>query len=292
MSQRITGVLAAITTPFDAVTGDVAPVHLRRNVASLIAAGLDGIVVAGSTGEAATLDVDEHRRLVGCVRDALPDGRWLVAGAGAEATRQAIALSRAAAEEGADVVLVRPPAYFAAATSEASLLEYYRAVADASPVPVLVYNIPKHTHLPLAPGLLQQVVAHPNIAGVKDSSGDARTLAAYRAAVPHGSVLVGPGTLLYSALEMGCDGGILAVACYAATLCVDVVAAFRAGDRERAGALQARLMPLDMEIAGRLGPAGVKVAMDVVGLYGGPCRAPLASAPAAERERVARLLAA
>jgi 4-hydroxy-2-oxoglutarate aldolase len=294
IERQLAGVLAPITTPFDSATGDVAPVHLRQNVSRLVAAGLDGVVVAGSTGESALLDPDEQRRMVAWVRDVLPDQRWLVAGTGAESTRQAVALTRAAGAEGADAVLVRPPSYYSTAVSPASLVDYYRAVAEASPIPVLVYNIPKYTHLPVAAALLQQLASHPNIVGVKDSSGDVKNLAAYRDAVPRWSVLVGSGSLLYAGLELGCDGGILAVACFAAQLCAGMLAAFRAGDRTRAGNLQERLLPLDKEIVAKLGPAGVKAAMDAVGggLYGGPVRAPLAPVAAADRERVAKLIAA
>jgi 4-hydroxy-2-oxoglutarate aldolase len=290
--RQLAGVLAPIPTPFDSTTGEVAPVHLRQNVSRLLAAGLDGVVVAGSTGEAALLDPEEQRRMVGWVREVLPDKAWLLVGTGAESTRQAVALTRAAAAEGADAVLVRPPGYFATAVSPASLSDYFRAVADASPVPVLVYNIPKYTHLPIAAGLLQQLAAHANVVGVKDSSGDAKNLAAYRDAAPAWSVFVGSGSLVYAALELGCDGGILAVACFAAALCAELLAAFRAGDRERAGHLQQRLVPLDREIVGKLGPGGVKAAMDAVGLYGGPVRPPLAPVARGERERVARLVAA
>jgi len=293
-ARQLAGVLAPITTPFDPTTGEVTPVHLRDNVLRLVHDGLDGVVVAGSTGESALLDPDEQRRMVAWVRDVLPDQRWLVAGTGAESTRQAVALTRAAGAEGAHAVLVRPPSYYSAAVSPASLVDYYRAVAEASPVPVLVYNIPKYTHLPVAAALLQQLASHPNIVGVKDSSGDVKNLAAYRDAVPRWSVLVGSGSLLYAGLELGCDGGILAVACFAAQLCAGMLAAFRAGDRTRAGNLQERLMPLDKEIVAKLGPAGVKAAMDAVGggLYGGPVRAPLAPVAAADRERVAKLVAA
>jgi 4-hydroxy-2-oxoglutarate aldolase len=290
--RALAGVLAPITTPFDSATGDVAPVYLRQNVSRLVAAGLDGVAVAGSTGEAALLDVEEQRRMVGWVRDVLPDQRWLLAGTGAESTRQAVLLTRAAAAEGADAVLVRPPGYFSAAVSPASLADYYRAVADASSVPVLLYHVPKYTHLPIAPGLVRQLAAHPNIVGIKDSSGDVKNLAAFRDAAPAWSVFVGGGSLLYAALELGCDGGILAVACFAAALCAEILAAFRLGDRARAGRLQERLAPLDREVVGKLGPAGVKAAMDAVGLYGGPVRAPLAPVVAADRERVARLVAA
>ncbi len=246
MTERpLGGVLVPITTPFDSATGEVAPVHLRHNVTRLIAAGLDGVVVAGSTGESALLEPDEQRRMVGWVREVLPDKRWLIAGTGGA-------------------------------------------------VPVLVYNIPKYTHLQLAAGLLRQLAAHSNIVGAKDSSGDAKNLAAYRDAAPEWSVFVGSGSLLYAALELGCDGGILAVACFAAALSAQLLAAFRAGDREGAGKLQERLAPLDREIVGKLGPAGVKAAMDAVGggLYGGPVRPPLAPVAASDRERVAKLVAA
>jgi len=288
--RRFGGVFAPITTPFDPATGDVRPGALRQNITRLLAAGLDGIVVAGSTGEAPLLDAEEQRRLVACARDAVPRDRLLFAGTGAESTRDAVARSQAAAAAGADAVLVRPPGYFAAALTEAALVAYYRAVADACPVPVLVYNIPKYTHVAIAPAVLGQLAAHPNILGVKDSSGDVKNVGAYRAAVPEWSVFVGSGSLLCAALELGCDGGILALACFAARRCVDVFAAFRAGDRARAATLQEPLVALDKEIVGKLGPAGVKAAMDAVGLSGGPVRAPLPPLPAADRERVARLL--
>jgi dihydrodipicolinate synthase/N-acetylneuraminate lyase len=283
------GILAPITTPFDAASGDVSPQHLKDNIARLLADGLDGIVVAGSTGEAPLLDPDEQRRAVGWARAVIPEGKWLVVGTGAESTRQAIALTRAAAEEGADAVLVRPPSYFPAVAARA-LANYFRAVADASRVPVLVYNIPKYTRISLPPELLQELSSHTRIVGAKDSSGDLKNLAAYREAAPQWVVFVGSGSLLLSALELECDGGIVATACFAARLCADLLAAYRAGDRGAAVALQDRIGPLDKEIVGKLGPAGVKAAMDAVGLYGGPTRPPLAPLGAAERDRVALLV--
>jgi len=288
--RRFGGVLAPITTPFDSATGDVRPGALRQNITRLLGEGLDGIVVAGSTGEAPLLDADEQRRLVACARDAVPRDRLLFAGTGAESTREAVARSRAAAAAGADAVLVRPPGYFASALTEAALVAYYRGVADACPVPVLLYNIPKYTHVAIGPAVLGRLAAHPNIVGVKDSSGDLKNVSAYRATVPDWSVFVGSGSLLYAALELGCDGGILALACFAARRCADVYAAFRAGDRARAEALQQPLIPLNKAIVSELGAAGVKAAMDAVGLAGGPVRAPLPALAPADRERVARLL--
>ena len=286
------GVFAPIPTPFDPATGDIAPAQLRQNISRLLGVGLNGIVIAGSTGEAPLLDSEEQRQLVGCAREAMHDGggAQLIVGTGAESTRQTIALTKSAAAEGADAVLVRPPGYFAAAHTVAALVAHFRAVADASPVPVLIYNIPKYTHLPLDPTLLEQLVGHERIVGVKDSSGDLKNLGAYRKAVPTWTVLVGSASLLFAALELGCQGGIVGVACFAGRLCTSLVASFQSGDRTAAGAMQDRLTPLDKEIVGKLGPAGVKAAMDAVGLYGGPVRPPLAPVTAADRERVTALV--
>jgi 4-hydroxy-2-oxoglutarate aldolase len=287
----VAGILAPVSTPFDPATGELALDRATANARRLLADGLDGLLAAGSTGEAVLLDAEEQRRLVAALRSVVPRERWLLAGTGAESTRATIALSRAAAAEGADAVLVRPPGYFSTAHSANSLVTHYRAVADASPVPVLVYNIPKYTHTAIAPDLLGRLAGHANIVGVKDSSGDPKNLVAYRQMVPAWSVLVGSGSLLLTAFESGCEGGIVAVSCFAARLAVDLQTAFRAGDRPRAAELQARLVSLDKEIVGRLGPAGIKAAMDLAGLYGGPVREPLAPLAAADRERIAQLLA-
>ena len=284
------GIFPPITTPFDPATGDLATAKLRHNIERLLAAGVQGVVVSGSTGEAALLTADEQRRLVAVAREVMTDGAWLIAGTGGESTRETIALSRAAAAEGADAVLLRPPAYYSAATSPATLALHFRAVADASPVPVLIYNIPKYTHLSLAPALLEQLAGHERIIGVKDSSGDPKNVAAYRAAVPRWSVVVGGASLLFTALELGCQGGVIGVACFAPDLCIQLVRAFERGDRAAAGALQERITPLDKEIVAKLGPAGVKGAMDAVGLYGGPVRAPLAPLSDQDRERVSALV--
>src|SRR5438034_836867 len=257
---------------------------------TLLAQGVAGVVVSGSTGEAPLLDSDEQQKLVELAREELRDGKLLIAGTGAESTRQTIALSKAAAAAGADVVLVRAPSYFSAGATLETLATHFRAVADASPVPVLLYNIPKYTHLSLAPVLLQQLANHERIIGVKDSSGDPKNVAAYREAVPQWAVLVGGASLLLTALELRCQGGIVGVACFAPGLCVQLVREFERGDRAAAAALQERITPLDKEIVGKLGPAGVKAAMDAVGLYGGPVRAPLAPISPADRERVSALV--
>ena len=286
------GILAPLTTPFDAESGDVAPVALRRVARDLIAGGLDGVVVGGSAGESALLDEAEKVRAVEWLREVVPEDRWLVAGTGAESTRAAIRLALAAASAGADAVLVRPPSYFSILLSPSAIADHYRRVADASPVPVIVYNIPKFAHVMLQDSTLRALADHERIAGFKDGSGDLKVFAGFRAALPRAVALMGSGALLYPALEMGASGGIVGVGCFAPVVCAALLAAFRAGDFVAAGALQERLAPLHKEIVAALGPPGIKAAMDAVGLPGGPVRAPLQPIDAKQRARVAALVAA
>jgi 4-hydroxy-2-oxoglutarate aldolase len=290
-ADELHGVIAPITTPFDPETGDVAPVALRSMVRALLARGLQGIVVSGSTGEGPLLDDEEQVRLVEWLREVVPEDRWLIAGTGAESTRATVRATERAAAAGADAVLVRAPAYFGASLTQAALTGHYLRIADVSPVPVVVYNIPKYTHVMLQDSVLRALAAHERVIGFKDSSGDLKTLANFRAAAPRLRALVGTGSQFYPALELGADGGVLAIACFAADRCMELYRAFRADDRRAAGALQERLTPLAREIVGQLGVPGVKAAMDLVGLPGGLVRPPLLPLDARQRSSVAALLA-
>lgn len=290
MTLELSGVLVPLTTPFDVATGDVAPVTLRGNARTFLDAGVAGFVSGGSTGEAAMLSEPEARQLVEWLRDVTPDDRTLLVGAGRESTRGTIEACRAGAEEGADGALVRAPSYYAAALDHSALVEHFRRIADESPIPILVYNIPKYTHLALTDSLFATLADHDNIVGAKDSSGDLKNFAAYRDAVPAWRLLVGSGALLYAALEAGAVGGIVAVANYAPEMAVTVMDAFVRGDKAAAGAAQETLTPLHKEIVARWGPAGVKAAMDAVGLSGGPVRPPLPELRSDERDAVGRLL--
>jgi len=292
MDPRPSGLLIPITTPFDAHSGEVAPVSLRDNARALLDAGVDGILAAGSTGEAALLSEAEYRQVIGWLRDVVPDDKWLFAGAGKESTRATIAACEIASEEGADAVLVRPPAYYGPSLPPQALVEHFRRVAEDSPLPVLLYNIPKYTHVTLPDTLFAALVEHENIVGAKDSSGDLKQFAAYRQAAPRWAMFVGSGSRYYAALELGAVGGILAVACYAAPIAVRVGQAFAQGDRAAAGAGQEALTPLNQEIVQKLGVPGVKAAMDAAGLVGGPCRPPLMDLAEADRARVASQVAA
>jgi 4-hydroxy-2-oxoglutarate aldolase len=276
VNHPIAGVLAPVVTTFDLESGELSPVAFRANVRAHLAAGLSGVVLCGSTGEAALLEDAERNALVEWARPLVPDDRWLLVGTGAESTRGCIIRCRNAAERGADAVLVVAPHYYADSMTPEALVTHYRRVADESPVPVLLYNIPKYMHFALPSGLVQELATHGNIIGIKDSSGELPQLGSFmNAQSDRFSVLTGSGSSLYAALEMGARGGILAVALFATRLAVELCAAFADGERGRAGRLQEQLAPLARGIVAQLGVPGVKAALDMVGLHGGMPRQPL-----------------
>jgi len=281
--ESLRGLLVPATTPFDPVTGDLAPVTLRENLRRWAAAGADGVVLFGSTGEGALLDAAEKQSALEYARDAIPD-LPIVAGAGADATREVIRQAKALADAGADAVIVHPPAYYGATLNPEAMREHFHAVADGSPVPVVLYNIPKYTHVALEAGLVGELSRHPNIAAIKDSSGDLKQLGDFADACRGAcGLLVGNGTLLFAALEMGAAGGIVAVGLLAPRECARILQWHGAGRFADAGRLQERIAPVHREVVARLGVPGVKAALDLLGGTGGPPRAPLR--PLRERER-------
>jgi 4-hydroxy-2-oxoglutarate aldolase len=284
---KLEGVVLPVTTPFDRVTGDPAPIPFRANLRAWLEAGVHGFVLAGSTGEAPLLDPDEIVKLAEWARDVVPPERTLLAGAGLESTRATIRLARALADAHVDGVLVRAPAYYRKMMDAGALRAHFEAVADASPVPVVLYHVPQFVPVEIGAGLLAELGAHPNVAGIKDSTGDLKSIAAFLDAAPEGcAVMVGAGTKLYAALEMGAAGGIIAVGCIAPRLAVDVHDRFRAGDMSGAGATQARMGPVHETVVRDLGVPGVKFALELVGFAGGPPRPPLRPLNDAGRSRV------
>ena len=295
MRQSLGGAIAPVTTPFDPDSGNLDRPGLERNIRAHLAAGLNGVVVSGSTGEAALLEERERALLVDWARPLVPGDRWLIAGTGGESTRLTIERTRYAAQRGADAVLVVAPHYYgAAAMTEAALDNHFRRVADGSSVPVILYNIPKYAHFKLSPELVSALASHGNIIGIKDSSGDLALLESYIAGSqgPDFSVLTGNGTQVVDAIERGARGGILAVSVFTGELVPRTVAAALSGDGDGAKESQARLTPLARDIVGGLGPAGVKTALDLVGLAGGAVREPLLPLDGPARGRVAALLEA
>lgn len=293
MRQALGGVLAPVTTPFEPEGGELDRQAFERNVRAHVAAGVSGVVVSGSTGEGALLDERERAQLIDWARPLVPGDGWLLAGTGAESTRQTVARCRVAGERGADAVLVVAPHYYgAAAMTDAALLGHYARVADTSPVPVVLYNIPKYAHFRLSPDLVATLARHDNVIGIKDSSGDLALLDAYVTATRETrfAVLTGNGGQLVDAMQRGARGAILAVAVFTGGLIPRIFADASAGDSAAAAAGQQRLTPMAQEIVGALGPAGVKAALDLVGLAGGPVRSPLQPLDADGRRKVRDVL--
>lgn len=275
--MELRGVFAPATTPFDPVTCDADVISLRANVRRWLQAPLRGIVLFGSTGEGVLLDEDEKARLTGSTRDLLNADRLLLCGTGAESTRATIRQTKLVADAGADAVLVQPPSFYKPLMTPAALRDHYVAVAEASTVPVILYQVPpRFSGVELEPGLVAEVARHPNVIGIKDSSGDLRVLGALIDGCRGGcDVLAGSGAILYAALEMGAVGGILAVALLMPEECAEVCRAFDEQRFGEAGRLQERIAPLHKAVVGELGIPGMKAALDSIGMYGGAPRSPI-----------------
>jgi 4-hydroxy-2-oxoglutarate aldolase len=289
---RLSGLFGPVVTNFrddESLDLDAFAANLRAH----LAAGLDGILVTGSTGEAALVDEGERERLLAMAREVVPADRWLLAGVGGESTRQVVQRCRVASALGVDVALVVAPHYYGPQMTHAALDGHYRRVADESPIPVALYNIPKYMHFSLPPELVGELAGHPNVIGMKDSSGDAALFGRYLEARSSSfGVLTGNGSGFAAALAAGADGGTLAVSLFASALACAVRDAARSGDPAAAMALQSRLAVANGAIVAALGVPGVKAALDLVGLRGGSCRSPLQALDRTGRETVRAALAA
>ena len=288
------GTFLPVTTPFDPVTGDLDVVAFRANLRHWFESPIRGVLIAGSTGESVLLDEGERVALLEAARDVVPEDRLVIAGTGSEATRHTIHLTRQAADAGADAVLVSPPAYFKGAMTPEVLVRHYKAVADAAPVPVLVYQVPlRLSTLDLPTGLIGELSRHPNIVGIKDSRGRLDLVGELvQATADDFQVMVGSGAVLYGALETGAVGGIVAVGLLAPAAAAEISVAFAAGRTGDAGRVQERIAPVHQQIVGGMGVPGVKAGLDLLGLHGGVPRPPLAPLPEARRDELRRVLAA
>jgi 4-hydroxy-2-oxoglutarate aldolase len=283
------GLYAPIATPFRHDTVDDAAI--RRNVERYMQTRLHGLVVLGSNGEAVLLDEQEADRVIAAARSAMPASRPLIAGTGAESTKATIAACQRAAQAGADAVLVRTPSFFKNMMTSDVFVRHYVAVAEASPVPVLLYNVTMYTGVTLPPDAVGLLAAHPNVVGMKESGSDAALLADYIArSGPEFFVLAGSGVTYFSGLVAGAQGAVLALAGLVPDFCADILDHVRAGRIDEARALQRRLTPLARTIGGLHGVPALKAALDLMGFEGGLPRAPLGPTPRSVVEDLRRML--
>ncbi len=282
------GIFPPLVTPFRQ-QGSVDLDAFRNNFGRYEECGLSGYVVLGSNGEAVALTESEKLELVAAARAATR--RPLIVGSGLHSTRATIELTRKLADAGADAALVLTPHYYRARMTVDALKAHFEAVADASPIPVLLYSVPVFTGLTFPAELAPAVSAHAGIVGMKESSGDLELLAELVAAAPDGfSVITGSAPALYPSLVRGATGAIVALACCAPRPVVALYDSFVAGDHSTAAALQQQLTPLARAVTSGHGVAGLKAAMDLVGMRGGEVRSPLLPVDAEGRAEIERLL--
>jgi len=278
----LNGIFPPIPTPF--VDDDVAYDKLASNIEKWSQSGLKGLVVMGSNGEYVYLSEDEKRTLVEKTVQMTPEHMLVIAGTGCESTQETIELTRDCADRGAHAALVVTPHYYSGRMNEAAMLAYFTAVADQSPIPILLYNVPKFTHVNMTFRLVSQLSSHPNIVGIKDSTGNVIQLGEFANNVgPDFSLLVGTAGALFGGLTIGCVGGVLALANVAPELCVRIYEYVKQGDYEAAKQLQLKMIPVNQAVTATYGVPGLKTAMDMLGYFGGAPRPPLL--PSSEKDK-------
>ena len=275
MTPRFAGVFTPIVTPFQS-DGTIDEAGVRRNVARWMNTQLTGLVVLGSNGEAPQLEEAEADWMIDIVRSEVPAQRPLIAGTGRESTKATIAATKRAAAAGVDAVLVRTPSFFKPQMTADVFERHYLEVAEASSVPVLLYNVTVYTGVNLSPDVVATLAGHPNIVGIKESGGDIAQIAEYVSRTPNDfSVLAGSATTLVHALCAGCDGAILALAALVPREVRGLAELVAEGRLEEARALQRRLMPLARAVGAQYGVPGLKAALELMGFAAGAPRPPL-----------------
>ena len=269
------GLFPPIPTPFG-TEENVAYQALIENIQRWNHYQLAGYVVLGSNGEMVYLSDEEKVRIWETARQAIPSDKLMIAGTGCESTRQTIRLSCQAADAGADAVLVLTPHYYDGQMTAGALSHHFRTIADASPVPVILYNMPRFTNVDMDAATVADIARHPNVVGIKDSGGNVGKLAqVVEMAGPDFQVLAGSASFLLPALAVGAVGGVAALANVAPQQVLDLYTLFKAGRQDEAASIQRRLIASNTAVTARFGIPGLKAALDMVGYYGGPVRSPL-----------------
>ena len=285
------GVFAALTTPF-AADDSVAIAHLKQNIQRYNATGLAGYAVQGSTGESVLLSRAEWDSVLVAAKEAASPQKKLLAGTGVESTAETISRTKRAAELGYHAALVKTPYYYKPVYKPEGFIAHYRRVADASPIPVLLYSVPQFTGISLEAPDVAVMAEHPNIIGIKESSGHVQRVGEMIAAAPASfQVLTGGAGVLLPSLTVGAKGAILALASALPEKCVELYELTRRGQIETARELQKSLLRASKLIVSELGIPGVKFVMDQRGYHGGAPRLPLLPLADAAKRRVLELLA-
>ena len=289
MKPSLSGIFPALTTPFK--NGELFLAGLRSNVEKYEKYGLSGYVVLGSTGEGILMNDMEGLKAIESVRAAAAAGKIVIAGTGTDSTRPTIEFTNRASEAGAQFALIVTPFYYKAQMTAQALEAYYTEVADRSKIPVILYSVPKFTGLDLPFQSIVSLSRHPNIVGLKDSSGNVSSLGEVLKACPQDfSVLQGSGSVLYASLALGARGGILALADMAPGESVAVYQSARAGNWGMAREVQLRVLTVNQKIVGNYGVPGIKCALDLLGYFGGDPRPPLRTVTSEVKASIRQIL--
>jgi 4-hydroxy-2-oxoglutarate aldolase len=287
---NVNGVFPALTTPYRE-DGLVALDRFKSNIARYNRTGLAGYVVLGSTGESVLLSSAEGESLLAAAKEAAAPGKMLIAGTGAESTAATIEKTKRAAAFGFQVALVKTPYYYKPVYNAEVYLRHYRSVADASPIPVLLYSVPVYTGVSLETPEIVALSEHPNIIGMKDSSGMIQRIVEVSGQASAGfQMLTGAAGVLYPALVSGAKGAILALASALPEQCVALYDLWKQGRADDARVLQQQLAAATKAVVTAGGIPGVKYAMDLRGYHGGAPRLPLLPPSAEQKRRIEQIV--
>jgi 4-hydroxy-2-oxoglutarate aldolase len=272
--MKLSGVLPPITTPFQA--GEVALDRLKENFRKWNGTGLSGYLVLGSNGEAVYLNEKEKLELIGAARESIPTSKIMMVGTGMESTRETIEFTNRCAQMGADCALVVTPSYFKGSMKPQILHDHFVAVAESSKIGILLYNVTQFTGINMEPELVARLSEHPNILGIKDSTGNIGQLSEIIHLSRKGfAVFVGSAPVFFPALCVGAVGGILAVANATPNECVQIYDLCKEKKFDEARELQCRLTPFAKGVTTKYGIGGLKMGMELAGYFGGDPRPPL-----------------
>jgi len=273
MSKMKDRIIPPIPTPF--VDEEFSPEKLKFNLEKMNSTQVGGFLVLGSNGEAVFLSDEDKFMIIETSREFTPPDWFLVVGAGHESTKGTIQFTRRAAELGADYALIGNPHYYKAAMTPEILYDHYKAIAEASPIPIIPYNSPGFTGINMGPQLIGKLAEHPNVLGVKDGTGNVAQLSEFkRLGGSEFLIFTGNAPTFLAALFVGISGGMMPIANIYPDLWVQMLRLYRKGDLEEARRLESILMPMTTVIM-KYGIGGIKAAMDILGFYGGPPLRPL-----------------
>lgn len=289
MKHSFKGIFAALTTPF--IQGEISPENLKENIQKYNAFDLSGYVVLGSTGEGVYLTDEESEKIVRTAKETASSEKKIIVGTARESTKITLEFTNRMAAYNIDAALIRTPSYFKPKLDREVLKKHYLTIADNSKIPLLIYNVPHYTGIFVSQELIIELSHHPNIVGIKDSSGNLAFVSELIPRVsPDFSILLGAGSIILSGLIMGASGGILTLADIVPAKCVELYKLFQQGKMKEAQKLQLELIPLNKAVTQTLGVPGAKYALDLLGYFGELPRLPLLPLDEKGKEEIKNIL--